>query len=377
MEDKKIRVAITHGDTNGIGYEMILKIFAEPEILELCTPIVYGSPKVAAYHRKALGIEGSFTIINKAGEAKDGRVNMLPAVDDEVKVDLGTPTPEAGAAALKALEQAVTDWRGQLFDVLVTAPISTKDMPKGMFPFKSQSDYIASCLGQTDRPLTILVNGNLRIALATSGLPLKDVPAAITKENLVQKAQMLHQTLRRDFRLQKPRIAILSLNPGVETDNMPAEERECILPAINELEQQHVQAFGPYPADRFFGEQMYDRFDGVLAMFDDQVMPPYRALCTETGIVLTAGLDIVHTQPDMDACHSLAGKGNVSEQSLRQAIYTAIDICRNRADYDEPMAHPLPKLYHEKRDESEKVRFAIPKAKEHKKDEKNERQSEE
>ena len=370
MEDKKIRVAITHGDTNGIGYELILKTFAEPEILELCTPVIYGSPKVAAYHHKALGIECAFSIIDKAEDAKDGRVNMLTAFDGDVKVELGMHSEEAGIAAMKALERAMADYGNGLFDVLVTAPIDLKDMPRAEFPFKGHSDYIASCLSESGKQLTIMLNDRLRIALVTSGLPIKEVASAVTKEAVVEKAQTLFQALRRDFRIQKPRIAVLSLNPNAEGENMQAEEKEHIVPAIEELERMHIQAFGPYAADKFFGEGQYNRFDGVLAMYDDQVVAPYRTLCNETGIEYTAGLTLVHTQPDLGADHERAGKGNVSEQPLREAIYAAIDTFRNRRNYDEPMAHPLPKLYHEKRDESEKIRFAIPKAKEQKKDEK-------
>ena len=361
MEDRKIRVAITHGDTNGIGYEIILKTFEDPDLLELCTPIIYGSPKVAAYHRKMLDLQTNFSIINSAEEAKDGRVNLLTTFDDEVKVEIGQPSKEAGEAALKALDRAMTDYRAGLYDVLVTAPINKNTIQSDLFHFCGHTEYIEDCVGEGHKALMILMNEGLRVALVTTHLPIKDVAQAITKEAITEKARILHNCLKRDFRISNPRIAVLALNPHAGDGGLVGkEEGEIITPAINELVESGIQAFGPYPADGFFGSGMYTRFDGVLAMYHDQGLAPFKALAAENGVNYTAGLPIVRTSPDHGTAYDIAGKGIADTNSFRQAIYTAIDVFRNRQMYDEPLENPLPKLYHEKRDESEKVRFAVP-----------------
>lgn len=362
MEEKMIRVAITHGDTNGVGYEVILKTFADPTMLEICTPIIYGSPKVAAYHRKALDLPTNFSIINHASEAKDGRVNLLTTFDDEVKVEIGQPSKEAGEAALKALDRAMTDYRSGLYDVLVTAPINKNTIQSDLFHFPGHTEYIEQSVGEGQKALMILMNETLRVALVTTHLPIKDVAAAISKDAIVGKATIFHQALKRDMRIANPRIAVLSLNPHAGDGGvLGSEEQDIIVPALAELEQQGIQVFGPYAADGFFGSGAYNRFDGVLAMYHDQGLAPFKTIALETGVNYTAGLPIVRTSPDHGTAYDIAGKGVADEQSFRQAIYAAIDIWRNRQHYDEPLANPLPKLYHEKREDGEKVRFAIKK----------------
>lgn len=362
MEDKKIRVAITHGDTNGIGYEVILKTFADPAMLELCTPIVYGSPKVAAYHRKALDLPTNFSIIEKAEDAQNGRLNLLATFEEEVKVELGEPSKEAGEAALKALDRAMTDYRAGLYDVLVTAPINKNTIQSELFHFCGHTEYIEQSVGDGQKALMILMNDSLRVALVTTHLPIKDIAQAITKEAIIEKAVIFHQALKRDLRISSPRIAVLSLNPHAGDGGViGTEEQETIIPAIKELEETGVYAFGPYAADGFFGSGMYNRFDGVLAMYHDQGLAPFKTLALENGVNYTAGLPIVRTSPDHGTAYDIAGKGIADEQSFRQAIYAAIDIWRNRQNYDEPLGNPLPKLYHEKREDGEKVRFTVKK----------------
>lgn len=364
MEERKIRVAITHGDTNGIGYEVIFKAFAEPEMLELCTPIIYGSPKVAAYHRKALNTETSFSIISKAEDAQDGRINLLTTFEEEVKVEMGVASKEAGIAALKALERAMEDYKKGLFDVLVTAPINKNNIQSDTFQFCGHTEYIEERAGEGKKALMILLNETLRVALVTTHLPIKDVAQAITKENIVEKATILHESLRRDFRISKPRIAVLALNPHAGDNGvLGKEEQEVIAPAIEQLAESGINTYGPYPADGFFGSGAFVSFDAVLAMYHDQGLAPFKTVAIEDGVNFTAGLPIVRTSPDHGTAYDIAGKGVADANSMRQAIYTAIDVFRNRKNYDEPLANPLKKLYHEKRDEGEKVRFAIPKPK--------------
>jgi len=358
-QDKKIRVAITQGDTNGVGYEVILKAFADPAILELCTPIIYGSPKIANFHRKALNLDTPFSTISSADEARDGRLNILTCFDDDVKVELGVPSEEAGKAAFRALDRAMTDFRSNLYDVLVTAPINKATIQNPEFHFHGHTEYIETSLGEGRKALMILMNDSLRVALVTTHLPIKDVAEAITKQIIVEKATIFHESLRRDFRISSPRIAVLALNPHAGDDGLlGSEEKEIIMPAVEELAEKGIQAFGPYAADGFFGSGAYCHFDGVLAMYHDQGLAPFKTIAIDNGVNYTAGLPIIRTSPDHGTAYDIAGKGVADENSFRQAIYTAIDVFRNRQNYDEPLKNPLPKLFHEKREDSDKARFA-------------------
>ena len=362
MDNKKIRVAITHGDTNGIGYELIFKAFAEPDMLEFCTPIIYGSPKVAAYYRKAMNLPAVFSIIQKAEEAEDGRINLLAAVEEEVKVDMGMPTAESGAAAIKALDRAMTDYRNGLYDVLVTAPISNQNAQIEGYAFQGHEQYLETCLGEGQKAMNILVGGDLRIASITEKTPLKNVAANINKDAIINKVTLLQQTIKRDYMITSPRIAVLALNPrSNEDESCGSEEREIIIPAIDELASKGIQAFGPYPADDFFGKGYYMDFDGIMAMYHDQATTPFHSLYDEDGVIYTAGLPIIRTGADTTPCYSITGCNEADASSFRHAIFLAIDAFRHRNNYDDAKQNPLPKLYHEKRDESEKVRFSIPK----------------
>ena len=337
MEDKKIRVAITHGDTNGIGYEVILKAFEDPTMLEFCTPIIYGSPKVAAYHRKAMELETQYSVINNAEEANPNKLNLLATFDDDVKVEFGQPTEESAVAARKAMARAKEDLQKGLFDVLVTAPVKPNPNPP-----------------REDRALTMMVSDRVRIGLVTTHLPLKEVAASITVEKIVEKGTIFHNSLRRDFRISSPRIAVMAINP-----QMGSEEEQIVKPAIETLEKNGIQAFGPYLSFDFFGDNLYYDFDGVLAMYDDQGVVPFKTLSQEYGVKLKAGISAIVVTPDQDPAFEIAGKGVADELSMRHAIYTAIDMFRHRAEYDAPMANPLPKLYHEKKEDGDKARFAI------------------
>jgi 4-hydroxythreonine-4-phosphate dehydrogenase len=330
-------VAITHGDTNGIGYEIILKAFEDNGMLELCTPIIYGNPKIAAYHRNALQLETPFTIIKNAEDARPDKLNMLSTFDNEVKVEFGSPTPESADAARKALQRAKEDLKNGLYDVLVQAPVVSNHTP-----------------APNDKSLLIMFADDIRIALATNRLPIKDVANQITADNLVEKCRLLHTSLKRDFRINNPRIAVLALNP-----QLGAEEENIISPAIKTVESAGIQAYGPFTADDFFGNGLQHDFDGILAMYDNQGNIPFKTLATEFGVKMKAGFPFVITTPDQDPCFDIAGKGLADPSSLRHAIYAAIDIFRNRIHYDEPLANPLPKLYHEKREDGDKARFAV------------------
>ncbi len=358
MEDRKIKVGITHGDINGVGYEVILKAFSDPMMLDLCTPIIYGSPKVAAYHRKAMDIQTNFSIVNSATEAQDGRVNIVNCTEEELKVELAKPTAEAGRAALAALEFAMGEYKNGLFDVLVTAPINKNTIQSDNFHFPGHTEYIEKQAGEGNKALMILLKDDFRVALVTGHIPVSEISATITKELIKEKATIFHRSLKQDFGIDSPRIAVLSLNPHAGDGGlMGSEEQYVITPAIEDLVRQGIQCFGPYPADGFMGSGNYSHFDGVLAMYHDQGLAPFKALAMDEGVNYTAGLPIVRTSPAHGTAYDIAGQGVASEDSFRQAIFVGIDIFRNRVREKEISARPLRKQYYEKRDDSDKLKL--------------------
>lgn len=354
MELKKMRVAITQGDTNGVGYELLFKAFEEPTMMEMIIPIVYGNIKVAEYYRELLGAEIAFHEIHKAQEALENKLNILTVGNIKGEVEPGVPTEASARAGLSAVDRALSDYKNGLYDVLVTLPIDNTNV----FRFNGQSRYIEECLGESGKGMTMLICDRMRIALATRNLPLKQVAESVTVENITQKLSMLHTSMLRDFRQSNPRIAVLALNPKAGEDGwLGSEEQEILTPAITAAEESGQQAYGPFAADSFFSEDYHSAFDGVLAMYYDQGHVPFRAVAFEGGVNYTAGLSLVRTAPDHGTLFEIAGKGVADASSFRQAIYLATDIYRNRINYDAPLANPLQKLYKERRDDSDKTRF--------------------
>ena len=358
MESHKIKVGITQGDVNGIGYEVILKTFAEPAMFELCTPIVYGSPKVAAYHRKALDLPTNFSIINSAKDAEPDRLSIVNCNEDEVKVELPKPTEEGGRAALDALEKAVEEYKAGLIDVLVTAPINKHTIQSEEFSFPGHTEFLENALGKGQKALMILMKDDFRVALVTGHIPVSQIASTITKELIEEKIKIFNHSLKQDFAIGAPRIAVLSLNPHAGDEGLlGTEEQEIILPAIEEMRAQGIFCFGPYPSDGFMGSGNYTHFDGILAMYHDQGLTPFKALAMDEGVNYTAGLPVVRTSPAHGTAYDIAGKGVASEDSFRQAIYVAIDVFRNRQRERVARANPLRKQYYEKRDDSDKLKL--------------------
>lgn len=350
-ENKKIKVGITHGDINGIGYEVILKSLEDERILELCTPIVYGSAKIAAFYRKGLNLEGpDFNQISMAIDAVDGNCNIINVVDEDTKIEPGQATEIAGKAAMAALEQAVTDLRNGDIDVLVTAPINKHNIQSETFTFPGHTEYLEASIGENeDKSLMILCNDDVRVALVTTHLPLAKIPEAITKEAIVEKLNIFNTSLKRDFAFDRPRIAVLSLNPHAGDNGLLGkEEQEIIVPALEEAQSQKILCFGPYAADGLFGSGSFMRFDGILAMYHDQGLAPFKTIAMENGINFTAGLRAVRTSPDHGTGYDIAGKGVASEASMREAIYKAIDIYRNRRNEALIHRNPLRRQYFDK-----------------------------
>ncbi|MDE6452625.1 MAG: 4-hydroxythreonine-4-phosphate dehydrogenase PdxA [Muribaculaceae bacterium] len=352
MNNRPIRVGITHGDINGIGYEVILKALDDPRMAELCTPVIYGSAKIAAFYRKALDMPAAqLTQTASAAELRAGTVNIVNVVGEDIKVEPGHATEAAGRAAFAALEQAVADLRQGHIDVLVTAPINKHTIQCEEFRFPGHTEYLEASLADegSDRALMVMCADDMRVALVTTHTPLAKVPAAVTREAIVEKLRVFAASLTADFGIHAPRIAVLSLNPHAGEDGLlGSEERDIIAPAIDDARGKKILAFGPYAADGLFGSGLYHRFDGVLAMYHDQGLAPFKALAMDTGVNYTAGLPYVRTSPDHGTGYDIAGQGQASEQSMRSAIYTAIDIYRNRIRQAEATANPLRRQYYSK-----------------------------
>lgn len=348
-----IRVGITQGDTNGVGYELIFKTFSDASMLEICTPIVFGHIKVANFHKKTLGFNNiSLNVVASAEEAVPSKLNFVSCSDDEVKVEFGTQSAEAGHAAFMSLEQAVNDSKSGHIDVLVTAPINKASIQSTNFRFVGHTEYLSNRFGgETAEPLMILCNNLMRVALVSTHLPVSEVPFAVTKDNIDTKARLLYESLRRDFNISAPRIAILALNPHAGDNGiLGSEEEEIIKPTIKALSEAGLPCYGPYAADGFFGAGMYRHFDGILAMYHDQGLAPFKALSMNDGVNFTAGLPIIRTSPDHGTAYDIAGTGTAQAESFRQAIYAAIDIYKARKQYEESYANPLPKIYQDKRE---------------------------
>lgn len=351
MSSRKIRVAITHGDINGISYEVILKALEDNRMLELCTPVVYGSAKIAAFYRKNLEMpQITFNQAATAEEIKDGVYNIINVIGEDTKVEPGVSSEIAGRAAFTALERAVADLRAGEVDVLVTAPINKKNIQSETFSFPGHTEYLEASLGEEgDKAMMILCNENMRVALTTIHKPLSQVPQSISRELVFERIKTLNASLRRDFGISSPRIAVLSLNPHAGEDGLLGnEERDIIIPAIQDAKDKKILVFGPYAADGFFGIGRFVKFDGILAMYHDQGLAPFKALAMDSGINFTAGLPYVRTSPDHGTGYDIVGRGEASAESMRQAIYTAIDIYRNRQREDACTKRPLKRQYYEK-----------------------------
>ena len=354
----KLKIAITHGDINGVGYEVILKALEDARIFELCTPIVYGSAKIASHYRKALGIQPiNMTQLTDASQAHEGAVNIINVVGEDVMPEPGQSTEAAGRAALASLERAVADLNEGLVDALVTAPINKHNIQSPDFTFPGHTEYLEARAGDGAKSLMVLCSENLRVALATTHMAIKDVPGALSVDSIVEKLNIFNRSLHRDFGVDYPRIAVLALNPHAGEEGMlGTEENEIIAPAIAKAKEQGIAVFGPYAADGFFGAGRFVKFDGVLAMYHDQGLAPFKTMSMGNGINFTAGLPVVRTSPDHGTGYDIAGSGEASPESMLSSIYAAIDIVRARAREDEAHANPLRRMYRENESKGRKDR---------------------
>lgn len=337
-----IRVGISIGDVNGIGPEIIIKAFGDPLMLAECTPIIYGSTKTMNFHKKAIDDKNfNYHRIEDATKAQAKKVNIVACWNEIIPMELGQANETGGTYAFKSLEAATKDLAAGKIDVLVTAPISKEAIQKAGFQFPGHTEYLADLSGVKDA-LMMMVSGELRVALVTSHIPLNEVTKAVTKDKIVEKLKQLDTSLRKDFGIIKPKIAVLGINPHAgEQGKMGEEEGSIVSPALQEANQNGVLCFGPYPADGFFGSRQYRQFDAVLAMYHDQGLTGFKSIAFDDGVNYTAGLPIVRTSPDHGTAFDIAGKGIAEEQSMRSAIYLAMDIYRKRQAHKEMNINPL------------------------------------
>ena len=337
-----VRVGISVGDVNGIGPEIIIKALNDNRILIDCTPIIYASTKTFSYHKKLLNdVEFNYQTCKTAADAQARKVNMINVWNDEMQFDIGKGTETSGKYAFLSLEKATEDLAAGKIDVLVTAPISKEAIGKAGFKFPGHTEFLADQAGM-DEALMMMVSNELRVALVTSHVALKEVPTTLTKDKILAKIKALNATLKKDFGIQRPKIAVFGLNPHAsENGKMGSEEQEIISPAINAAKSEDIFASGPYPADGFFGSPNRSNFDAVLAMYHDQGLAAFKALAFEEGVNYTAGLPIVRTSPDHGTAFDIAGKNMANAQSMRSAIYLAIDAFRTRKFLKEIAANPL------------------------------------
>lgn len=338
----KIKVGISHGDINGISYEVIMKTLQDARILEMCTPIVYGSPKVAAYHRKALNIENlSFNHIRTPQEASHNKANIINCIDENIRVELGKSTEAAGESSYLALEKAIEDLKKGLIDVLVTAPINKDNIQSEKFKFPGHTEYLAQQFNSRDFVM-LMVSHNLKVGVVTGHIPLSDVSKNITRDKILSKLRIISKSLVEDFSVTNPRIAVLALNPHAGDNGLIGnEEQNIIIPALDQARNEGITALGPYPADGFFGSGDFTKFDAILAMYHDQGLIPFKFSSFDQGVNYTAGLPVIRTSPAHGTAFDIAGEDKASPDSFREALYLAIDIHKNREIHREISANPL------------------------------------
>ncbi|MDR2684796.1 MAG: 4-hydroxythreonine-4-phosphate dehydrogenase PdxA [Prevotellaceae bacterium] len=335
-----LKIGITHGDINGVSYEIILKAFSNPRMLELCIPIIYGSPKVIAFYRKMFDFNINFSIVHSAAEANSKRLYVVNCCPDEIKVEVGKQTAEAGKYALNALETAAADWKTGVIDAMVTAPINKSTIQSDKFHFPGHTEYLESAAG--GQSIMILLANSVRVALTTNHVPVQKISYYLTKELIVKKLKVLNKSLVQDFSITCPRIAVLGLNPHSSDNGLLGDEEEKIIkPAIDEANYQGITCTGPLSADGFWGSGAFANYDAILAMYHDQGLSPFKALFQDLGVNYTAGLPFVRTSPAHGTAYNLAGKNIANPSSFLQAVYLAIDVVKNRARHKEASANPL------------------------------------
>jgi 4-hydroxythreonine-4-phosphate dehydrogenase len=343
MENKKIKIGITQGDINSVSYEVILKTLSDKRISELCTPILYGSSKVAAYHRKTLKINNiNLHRITNPDESQSNKPNIINCLDDNIRVELGKSTKIAGEASINTLIKAVKDLKENKIDALVTGPINKHNIQSENFKFPGHTDFLKDQFG-VDNVLMMMINNIMKVGVVTSHVPISQVPGLITIDNILTKLRIMHKSMKTDFSIRKPKIAILGLNPHCGDEGVIGDEEEkIIIPAIEKANEENILAIGPFPTDGFFGSDAWQKFDAILAMYHDQGLTPFKALDYENGVNFTAGLPVIRTSPAHGTAFELAGENRANHLSFQQSVYAAIEIFKNRNMHKQITSNPLP-----------------------------------
>jgi len=343
MADKKVRVGITHGDINGISYEVIIKTFQDNRIFDFCIPIIYGSPKVAAYHRKALNINNfNFNTIQSADELHPKKANLINCLDDNIRVELGKSTAMAGESAVISLELAVKDLQDGKIDVLVTSPLNRENTQNKELNFNGHTRYLMDKFNTPDT-MILMTSELMKVGVVSGHVPINEVGQYITEENILKKLRILSKALKEDFAIRKPKIAVLGLNPHAgDSGIIGKEEIDTIIPTLEKANNEGILALGPFSADGFFGSDSFTKFDAILAMYHDQGIAPFKALNFDTGVNYTAGLPVIRTTPDHGTAYEIAGLDKASPNSFREAIYMACSIFKNQKEYKTLNENPLP-----------------------------------
>ena len=337
-----LRVGVTHGDFNGISYEVMIKALMDSRLYELFTPVIYGLPRVVGFHRKYMHLSDfNYSVISNISKITDRKLNIRSLSDEEIKIDFGKSTSLAGEFAFEALETAVKDLRNKKIDVLVTAPINKENIHSEKFNFQGHTEYLTQRFG-SENSLMLMVSDHLKVGTVTNHIPVSEVAGAITEKLILTKLIILNDSLKKDFLIERPKIAVLGLNPHAGDNGLIGTEDESVIhAAIIKAKKQGLLAFGPFPADGFFGAGNYTKYDAVLAMYHDQGLIPFKLMALDNGVNFTAGLPIVRTSPDHGTAYDIAGKDIASPASMRQAVYLALDIYKNRKKWETMHAKPL------------------------------------
>lgn len=331
--DDKPVIGITIGDVNGIGPEVIIKSLRDNRVLNYITPVVYGSTKTLAYYRKAMKADDFNYSQVKDGKLNPKKVNVVNCWEEMVEINTGQMTKEAGQASFQALKKVVEDLKSGFIDGVVTAPINKHNIQSEEFKFPGHTEFFTKQF-DTKESLMLLVAEDLRVGVVTGHIPLKDVSTAIGKEKVASKLQIMENSLKYDFGIAKPRIAVMGLNPHAGEDGLLGSEDNAIIkPVIEDFKNKGKLIYGPFPADGFFGKGDYKKFDGILAMYHDQGLIPFKTMAFQSGVNYTAGLPIIRTSPDHGTAYNIAGQNEAHEDSMRRAIFMAYDIYKNRNQY--------------------------------------------
>ncbi len=330
-QHEKPRIGITLGDLNGIGPEVVIKALADNRLLNFITPVVYGSSRVLSYYKKLMEIEElNYSQVKTPGQFFPKSINVVNCWEEVIEINPGVASKEAARGALLSLHKAVEDARAGLIDGFVTAPIDKNTIHGESFPYRGHTEYLTQAFNATES-LMLMVAGNLRVGLVTEHVPVREIANFLTRERVELKIRLLEMSLRQDFNISKPRIAVLGLNPHAGDEGLIGQEEiQVIRPVISDLKNKGKLIFGPFAADGFFGASQHLKYDGIVAMYHDQGLVPFKTLAFENGVNYTAGLPVVRTSPDHGTAYSIAGKNQADESSMREAIYLACDIIKNR-----------------------------------------------